>query len=467
MTLIAELALTLFVLAPQGESADAADKKADSQVASLPSALSADEQEKLNKLAKEWASAWSEKENEENAKRRDAARKAERKAKDAFLKEWEKKEKKEPLKHMGDLIAIFDNIFEYKGQSGSGEVKAIKARDKGIDDYSAVIPKSYSPKKALPTIVLVPGWDEAKKEWAGGKEHFEATWKEIGPLGEVLCYLPEVPNELDLDPVPDLSTTQGDTVEQTRIGALFRPLGDFQRSYNVDRARMILDCGAGACAFGLRLASYFPDRFAGLILRSPTAPGNIRLDSLADLPVLLISSSGTKEACDQLAEALNALGQKSATVIETQEAYPFTAIAGEIGTWAAQVRRNLFRERVILAPNHNMFRKGFWVEIGRADALETVAPENRPRLEATADRATNRITITTRGVSDFRILLNDALLDLGKEFTIVVNGKAVTEKRERSLQTLTDLVLPRFDPGYLWTCEYGTAVPKDDGEAPK
>lgn len=467
MTLIAELALTVFVLAPQGATSDAADKKADGQEQSLPSALSSSEQKKLNDLAQKWAAAWARMENEDNAKRRDSARKSERRAKDAFFKEWEKKEKKEPLKFMGDLVAIFDNVFEYKSQTGSGEVKTIKPGDKGIPDYSGVIPRGYSPDKAYPTIVLLPGWSAEKKEWTDPKAYFDETWKGVEAVDNMICYLPRVPNELDLDPVPDLSTTQGNAVEISRIKAVFEPLGDFIRTYNVDRARMILDCGAGACAYGLRLASYFPDRFAGLVLRAPTDPGNIRLDGLSGVPVLLVADKDHKEAAEKLAKTLNDLQKDSAKVVETQEAYPYPALGAEIGAWAMAAERDLFRSHVVLAPNHNSFRKGYWVEIGRADALETVAPENRPRLEATADRATNRITITSRGIGDFRVLLNDALLDLDKEFTIVVNGKAVTEKRERSLLTLTELMLQRFDPGYLWTCDYGMAVPKDDGGTPK
>ena len=38
-----------------------------------------------------------------------------------------------------------------------------------------------------------------------------------------------------------------------------------------------------------------------------------------------------------------------------------------------------------------------------------------------------------RGVESFTLLLNDDLVDLDKEFTVVVNDKAVTEKRTRGL----------------------------------
>jgi hypothetical protein len=463
MISLVEFVLAVAVATPQAVPQDAA-KGADSPDPRTASALSDSEQKALNRLAKAWFEAWTELVNEDRNPAN--ARKKERRAKEAFLKEWEKREKKEPLKHVGDLVAIFDGAFAYGSQTGTGEIKTIKPKDKGIADYQAVIPRNYRPENKYPTLALIAGWDAGRNQWTDPKDYHAATWKDDAFGQQALCYLPKLDNNLDLDPVPKLGDTQGEATERARIGGLLAPFGDFQRLYHVDRDRVIMDCGIGASGFGLRLASYFPDRFAGLVLRAPVAPEGIRLDSLCGMPVLLISTADTKAACDKLAEALNAMEKERCTVIEAQEAYPFTALAPEIAKWAEGIRRDLFRSRVVIAPNHNLFKKGYWLEIGRADILDTSAPpETRPYIEAVADRAANRIAVTARGVGDFRMLLNDALLDLDKEFTIVVNGKAITEKRERSFVTLTDLLYNRFDPSYVWTCEYATAVPKTDGES--
>ena len=67
-------------------------------------------------------------------------------------------------------------------------------------------------------------------------------------------------------------------------------------------------------------------------------------------------------------------------------------------------------------------------------------------------------------MDDFQLLLNDALIDLDKEFTVEVNGKAYKEKRERNLNFMVDGILLRFDPSYLFPVQYGIAVPKGEGE---
>ena len=89
--------------------------------------------------------------------------------------------------------------------------------------------------------------------------------------------------------------------------------------YRFDRNRLILDCSKGSCGFALRLASYFPSRFAGLILRhpvrlrrgSPTAAAGLReqfrLDTVANLRIALVKSATTAEACDKLSKELNDL----------------------------------------------------------------------------------------------------------------------------------------------------------------
>ena len=83
-----------------------------------------------------------------------------------------------------------------------------------------------------------------------------------------------------------------------------------------------------------------------------------------------------------------------------------------------------------------------------------------------ADRDANRITITARNVTQLSLFLNDALVDLDKEFTVVINGKAVTETRTRNFFDMTEWLYRRFDSSYIFTTSYTTTVPKptDDGE---
>ena len=110
---------------------------------------------------------------------------------------------------------------------------------------------------------------------------------------------------------------------------------------------------------------------------------------------------------------------------------------------------------------HDRFQKAYWVNIHVAESLLTAGPDAKPRLEVKADREANRVTVDAIGIERFELLLNDDLVDLDKEFTVVVNGKAKVEKRTRSFMDLKDRVVRRNDWDYLFPVKYVTTVAKE------
>jgi hypothetical protein len=58
-------------------------------------------------------------------------------------------------------------------------------------------------------------------------------------------------------------------------------------------------------------------------------------------------------------------------------------------------------------------------------------------------------------------LLNDDLIDLNKEFTIVINGKAIKETRRRSFRDMKRRMMERNDWSYLFPVSYIATVPKE------
>src|SRR6185436_1103731 len=118
-----------------------------------------------------------------------------------------------------------------------------------------------------------------------------------------------------------------------------------------------LDCGEGASGFGLRLATYFPQRFAGVILRHPVDPGDLRLGSLAGMQVLVISGEETKAAAEKLAAALNEVSAGSCRILEAKGKYPYLELAPDIAEWTKGAKRDLFRPQVTVEPNHDSFEK--------------------------------------------------------------------------------------------------------------
>lgn len=382
--------------------------------------------------------------------RREAARKKEDTAREKFLKEWDAKTaKKNAMASVPDLRAVFAGCFEFEKQMGAGDVRPFKP--KNFQPYDAVVPKKYKSDVPAPVLVLVRGHDG--KSWAAANDWFAATWKAAPEAADYVMVLPALDNSLDLDPVVDPSKPEGEAATGARNQAVLGGVGAAYQTFNLDRDRVFLDCAKGGCAFALRLVSYFPSMFAGVVLRHPTDVGDLRLEGLAGFPVLLLRSDETKEAADKLAEALNKLEPNTATVLDAKGAYPFAESAGDILAWLKGKSRQMMRPHVVVANTHDTFRRAFWVKILRGEFLADVSADNRPLLDVKADRATNTITVTARSVTDFELLLNDVLVDLDKDVTLVVNGQAQKPKRiERfSIKQLVDAVTSSRDYSALFT----------------
>jgi hypothetical protein len=443
---LATLFLTLAAAAPQG--GDQSDPR-------LTSVLSESEQRELNRAAQKWFEAEKKYREETNPDRRIRLNQELSRAREKFDKAWSAKDKKEPIKHMGDLLAIFDGVFTYKRQTGTGEMKLVDI--KGSKPFWAVVPRSYHFEQKCPSVLMLP--TRAGDNWVEPKQQFEGTWAGTEMAESALFFAPDLEDSLELDPPADTSTEAGAALEHQRAEAILVPAGDAQRVYHIDRDRFLLDCGKGSCLFGLRLASYFPHRFAGLILREPVDPTPLRLGSLRGLKVLLLATDATRQVAEQLAGELNKLEEGACTVLEAKGEYPFPQSGADVSGWAKGARRDLFRSKVTIEPIHDQFNKAYWVSIGTAESVHG-AEEDLPRVDVEADRQANRVTINAKNVSSLSLLLNDVLVDLDKEFSVVINGTAITEKRQRSFYDMAEWLNRRFDPSFILTTSFTTSVPE-------
>jgi hypothetical protein len=396
----------------------------------------------------------------DEGKDREKANKAYEKANDAFQKEWSSKNEKKGdlMRSMPDMLAIFDNLFTYPRPSFSlGQLRKEAPKDRL--DWAVWLPKSYKPEVPIPGVLVLPSQLE-KGGFETPAKCFEQLWDKTPATEHTVFHVVSVPKEYDLDSIPDFSRDGAYEAEANNVKAAFESLGETLRTFNIDRRRLVLDCGRGSSGFGLRLATYFPDRFAGLVLRHPVAIDRLRLGSLAGIPVLLLKSKETADACDRIKDALDELQKDACTVLEVGDAWPHKAAEPEIEKFIAACRRNLMRQRVVLEPNHDLFKRGFWVRINQMATIHAVGPDDRPRLEVTADRATNRIDVKARNIEAFSLQLNDALVDLDKEYTVVINGKAMTEKRARDFNKMFRRVREKFDGEHLFPVEFDCMVPK-------
>jgi hypothetical protein len=440
-----------FHLAPQGTPQEAAAR---------PAQLSVAEQSSLRDKLSKYLADDSAHELASGEQRKKTGR-AREKSKQTFDTEWDKFDKKvKLLASPADLRAIFENCFLVKPPSFSlGQLRKETIKEEGLD-YSFYLPKAYKVDKALRTVLVLPGVADTAGKWTKAVDHWTATWDQSAAAADTIFHFPHVPEGVELDLIPDYNREGAEEEDRRRNKIVLGTFGEVLRGFHVDRSRVFLDLGRGTCGFGLRFMSMFPDRFAGAVLRKPVAVDDLRLGGLFGIPLLLLRTPDNAQVVDALKAKLDAAIPELTTVIDATDAYPHKASTPAIEEWLGKQRRNLVPTKVVIEPNHDMYNDAYWAKIDTADSLLTSPADKKPRLEVQADRAGNRITVKAVGVERFTLYLNDDLVDLDKEFTVVINDKAQVEKRTRTFRELREGVKNRFDGEFLFPARFTTVVPK-------
>jgi hypothetical protein len=396
-------------------------------------------------------------------KDREKASRAREKAKEAFEDDWKKAEKKgNVMASMPDLRGIFENCFLLKPPTKTlGQLWNEKHKQSQLE-YSWYLPKTYKPNVPHAAIWALPGRSgaDAASPFAKATEYFAATWDKSAASADTIFHVPNPVAGLEYDPIPDFSREADDAEEKRRIDWMWLPFSETFNAYNIDRSRLYLDCGRGNCGFGVRFVSMFPDRFAGVVLRDPVPVDGLRLGSLNGVPFLLLKTAANAAAVEGLQKRIEEVSPGSVTVLDAAGEYPHKDLTPKIEEWLKSKRRNPMPTKVVIEPNHDMFNRAFWADIDVADRLVTAAPDKKPRIECVADRAANRLTVKTVGVEKFVLYLNDDLLDLDKEFTLVVNDKATTEKKSRSFRDMRENAIVRNDWEFLFPVRHNVTVAK-------
>jgi len=308
--------------------------------------------------------------------------------------------------------------------------------------YWLWIPRSYRGDEPWPTIIgLHP-------------EGKDGEW-----------YLEEVLNDEQLREThiivcPTLDEDDGGWTEMAGIikllGLCFK---EVSRHYFVDMDRIYLDGFADGGFGAVKLASRFPDVFAGVVARSAgfgdaQAEGNLQY-----VPVFL--AVGTEDETLELGKIRKKaadLEQKKHPVTlkemsgAASEAFP--SLNGEIRDWLADKRRALFPESVQLHAESPMYGRAYWLAVKRTEV--GVDPETKEpfiaRVDAKYDRSQNRIDLTTENVYKLELFLNDVLIDMEKPFSVHVNGAEMfSGMKQRSWRFLLDRYFTSSDPTRLFT----------------
>lgn len=389
----------------------------------------------------------------------DRAERALARADEEFRLDWQRMVRKgDLLASVPDLRQLFTNCFPLRANppaQGAWRTDSVEFPRLGERySFSWFVPKGARAEVPLPTVVMLPGTADP----ALVARHREDAF---GELGTDFCWLGvPTPANWRIDEAPDRSKDGGDEVDAMRVRWVFGTFGEAIGRAAVDRSRVFLDCGKEASAFGLRFATLFPDRFAGVVLRDLRRADDLRLGSLANLPVLLVRSQATAAAVDALAQKLEQAAPGRCQVLEATDEYPHPGSAKAIVAWMDAQQRTMTPTSVRIEPNTDDHNRAYWVDIEKADLLDSSPADRRVRIEAVADRANNVVRVQCVGVERLRLHLNDELVDLGKPFLVVVNGREFREQRTRSFETLRENLVRRRDWEVLFPVTFTTSVPK-------
>lgn len=405
------------------------------------------------------------------AKQREKARAAKRKFNKAFLAEGEKAGT--ILRSVPDLLSIFRDCFPYAKQSNGGRVREDKLSKGSKETYAFRFPQKYEPtKRSYPLVYVLP--PKVGKGWGKKKELIDQLWpKDTAPKAheEFVVLMPRFEDDAPLNEEVEPSEIPTEA-RQLKVHFL-RNLGNIFKRFRVDTDRVYLQACGDSIPFALRMASLYSDRFAGLILVDPKQSefdGTTVFSNLTGLGVAIAASGDDKKHADGIAKAMEEAGVKNIKRIDASGMAGFGSKSGELYTWLEGVKRQLYRRSFTHTPATDRGWQAYWCQILTAEYLADVKLSERPMVKVSADREKNRIEIEGRNVSKVLLYLNDILVDLEKDITLVLNGQVKTVRAQRSLRLLADpregLVVKRGDSRYVFTATDTYTLPnKEDGKA--
>jgi len=310
-----------------------------------------------------------------------------------------------------------------KGKVTTEELRKGNFARAGLE-FAYRVPKDYDPKHAsYPLLLVLPDAGEAPAE------HIRTHWIGGDLLDHVLLVSPTMPADAATwDQVAVNGRPAGLSHVLTVLDHALETFAvDFDRVYVVGFARSV----AAALAAG----NHAPQRFAGVVGRAGDM-GELAADNFTNLPTLFTHAG---EHAGAFRHALRALGNEGCQIdAEDDEA--------AVWSWIQKHPRVAHPSSVTLVVGNPWPTRAYWLRIAPTEPAATAM--------ATIDRPGNLIRISTHGVSQVTLYLDDELVDLEAPVRVLVNGNEQKLAIPRRLASALELWRDgTSDPACMYVAE--------------
>ncbi len=294
-------------------------------------------------------------------------------------------------------------LIDQKATIGSSKIR-----------YALYVPSGYSPQIAYPLIVCLHG--------AGfdGNRYLERWSARLGESYIVLCP----------------SVEGGTWWTDEAAGQVISLIQDIKARYNIDTNRIFLTGMSNGGVGALRIGINFPDRFAGIAPMAGAMPVEAMpfLKNLKNTPVYIIHGSEDQVMAVEYSRKIsNRLTDLGYDVVYKEHNRVHPEAGGhffpaeelpDLIKWLGGKRRTPYPKELTFLMNGNGRRGYYWATIDETEEKKE-GKKNRALFTSIEAKAVdgNRIEVKSEKVKTYTLFLNDKIVDLSKDVTIVTNGK--------------------------------------------
>jgi len=325
-----------------------------------------------------------------------------------------------------------------KGKVATFEIES--AHYKTTFEYALHAPSKYNARsEGYPLILCIPDAGESVTD------HLTERWVIDSDIKDsaILAAIPMPEKQEDWG-------TRGAEGQPGGAGILLYVFGDVSRRYAIDFNRVYLAGRGVGVEAAMRIAAMSADRFAGVIGCAGDA-ADMPIDNFQNLPSFF---TGAGRRATDFAKKLDEAGIGNATLKPD-------GLTQHVWAWIQDHPRVSNPERVVLLAGAPFPRSAYWLEVPASE------DRSKTRVQASIDRAENRITIEAVGVVSVTLFFNDLLVDMDRPIKVVCNGVENEDQIPRNLTTMLGLIQgSRSDPGKLYTASkrYDIPAPPSKGE---